>query len=98
MAVIDGTMMEMMKEITKEISGSTASVISLGQCYDCAIYLSWYQGRISMNIWPNGTLGVNYFNANDQQTGWDFQPHEKNTAITIIKGLVNGVKNEVMCN
>ncbi len=98
MVVVDGLMMLIMNEITKEISGAIASIISFGQCQDCLIHLNWYQERISVNIWANGTIGVNYFNANDQQTGWDFQPHEKNNAISIVKGLINGIKGEVICD
>ena len=97
MAVVDGVMMEVMRDTMKTVPGATTSIISLGNYYDCGIYLNWYQGRISMNIWSNGTIDVNYFDLKDKQIGWDFQSHETKIAISIVKGLVEGIKNEVIC-
>lgn len=92
--VMVDVMTEIMKEVMKVIPGARASIISLGNYYDCGIYLSWYQGRISMNIWANGAVAVNHYNNNDQQTGWDFLSSERESAIALVSGLVKSFKNE----
>lgn len=65
--------------------------------YDGFVHIGWLEERVSVNI-EQDQLSVQYFNRNDQITGWDMQLSQIEQAIRLVQALIEASTHEVECS